>query len=86
MLLKTKKMINKKKIQTGLKIIAFIFPFIFIGPSLFLRGNMGGFENADTKSLIFLIIGGVIMLVALIGLFIGLKKILDGVFDKNTNE
>lgn len=79
-------MINKKKIQTGLKIIAFIFPFIFIGPSLFLRGNMGGFENADTKSLIFLIIGGVIMLVALIGLFIGLKKILDGVFDKNTNE
>lgn len=79
-------MINKKKIQTGLKIIAFIFPFIFIGPSLFLRGNMGGFENTDTKSLIFFIIGGIIMLVALLGLFIGLKKILDGVFDKNTNE
>lgn len=79
-------MINKKKLQTGLKIIAFIFPFIFIGPSLFLRGNMGVFENDDTKSLIFFIIGGVIMLVALLGLFIGLKKILDGVFDKNTNE
>jgi len=79
-------MINKKKLQSGLKIIAFIFPFIFIGPSLFLRGNMGEFENADTKSLIFLIIGGLIMLIALLGLFIGLKKILDGVFDKNSSE
>jgi len=79
-------MINKKKLQSGLKIIAFIFPFIFIGPSLFLRGNMGGFEDTDTKNLIFLISGGIIMLGALIGLFIGLKKILDGIFGKNSNE
>ncbi len=80
-----KKMINKKKIKSGLKIIAFVFPCIFIGPSLFLRGNMGGLENTDTKTLIFLISGGVIMFIALLGLFVGLKKILDGLFDKNSN-
>ncbi len=79
-------MINKKKLQSGLKIIAFIFPFIFIGPTLFLRGNMSGFENIDSKNLIFLITGGIIMLIALLGLFIGLKKILDGVFEKKSNE
>ena len=79
-------MINKKKIQNGLKIIAFIFPFIFIGPALFLKGNMNGFENIDSKNLFFLISGSIIMLTALLGLFIGLKKILDGVFDKKSNE
>ena len=42
-------MINKKKLQSGLKIIAFIFPFIFIGPSLFLRGSMSGFDDVDSK-------------------------------------
>ena len=85
MLLKTKKMINKKKIKSGLKIIAFIFPCIFIGPSLFLRGNMGVLENTDTKTLIFLTSGGVIMFIALLGLFVGLKKILDGLFDESSN-
>ncbi len=72
-------MINKKKLQTGLKIIAFIFPFIFIGPSLFY---MSGLESTDSKNLFFLISGSIIMLIALFGLFIGLKKILDAIFEK----
>ncbi|MEC8537424.1 MAG: DUF6095 family protein [Bacteroidota bacterium] len=79
-------MINKKKLQSGLKIIAFIFPFIFIGPSLFLRGSMSGFDDVDSKNLIFLISGGITMLFALLGLFVGLRRILDAIFDKNSNE
>ncbi len=47
---------------------------------------MNGFENIDSKNLFFLISGSIIMLTALLGLFIGLKKILDGVFDKKSNE
>ncbi len=76
-------MINKKKLQTGLKIIAFIFPFIFIGPSLFY---MSGLENTDSKNLFFFISGSIIMLIALFGLFIALKKILDAIFEKKSNE
>ena len=33
---------NKKKLQSGLIIVAIIFPLIFIGPSIFLMGNMNG--------------------------------------------
>tara|TARA_B100001559_G_C16304231_1_gene531075 strand:+ start:293 stop:532 length:240 start_codon:yes stop_codon:yes gene_type:complete len=79
-------MINKKKLLSGLKIIAFVFPFIFIGPALFLKGNMTGFDNDDSRNLIFLIIGAVTMLIALIGLFMGLKKIIDSLFDEKSNE
>ena len=79
-------MINKEKLLSGLKIIAFIFPFIFIGPALFLKGNMTGLDNDDSKNLIFLIIGGVAMLIALIGLFMGLRKIIDSLFDEKSNE
>jgi len=79
-------MINKKKLQNGLKIIAFIFPFIFIGPALFLKGNMSELENPHSRNLFFFIVGVIIMLIALLGLFIGLKKILDAIFEKKTNE
>jgi len=81
-----KKMTNKKKIKTGLTIIAFIFPFIFIGPAVFLRGNMNNLQSLDSKNILFLIAGGIIMLIAILGLFIGLKKILDAIFEENPNE
>ena len=79
-------MMNKKKLQTGLKIIAFIFPFIFIGPALFLRGNMSKLETFNSTDLFFLISGGIIMLMAILGLFVGLKKILDAIFEEKSNE
>ncbi len=81
-----KKMPNKKKIKNGLTIIGFIFPFIFIGPAVFLRGNMSNLQSLDSKNILFLITGGVIMLIAILGLFIGLKKILDGIFEEKSNE
>ncbi len=47
---------------------------------------MSGFEDVNSKNLIFLISGGITMLFALLGLFVGLKRILDAIFDKNPNE
>tara|TARA_B100001121_G_C18647709_1_gene602487 strand:- start:1021 stop:1284 length:264 start_codon:yes stop_codon:yes gene_type:complete len=78
---------NKKKLQSGLIIVAIIFPLIFIGPSIFLMGNMNGeTEIFEKKNLKFLISGLIIMLSAICGLFIGLKKILNAIFEKESNE
>lgn len=78
---------NKKKLQSGLIIVAIIFPLIFIGPSIFLMGNMNGESDIlEEKNLKFLISGLVIMLSAICGLFIGLKKILNAIFEKESTE
>ena len=78
---------NKKKLQNGLIIVAIIFPLIFIGPSIFLMGNMNGESKIlEEINLKFLISGLVIMLSAICGLFIGLKKILNAIFEKESNE
>jgi len=78
---------NKKKLQSGLIIVAIIFPLIFIGPSIFLMGNMNGESKIlEEINLKFLISGLVIMLSAICGLFIGLKKILNAIFEKESNE
>ena len=71
---------NKKKLQSGLKIIAFIFPFVFIGPSVFLKGNM------PPENLLVQALGVIMMLIAIFGAFLGLKKILDSIFDRKSNE
>ena len=67
---------NKKKFRAGLKVIAFIFPFIFIGPSMIYKGFL------PPENLLLQIVGGIIMLIAILGAFMGLKQILDSIFDK----
>ena len=50
-------------------------------------GNMNGdSEILEEKNLKFLISGLIIMLSAICGLFIGLKKILNAIFEKESNE
>ncbi len=71
---------NKKKFYTGLKIIAFVFPCFFIGPSIFFKGS------SNPENFLLKIIGVFIMFIAFFGAFFGLKKILDSIFDKNINE
>ena len=67
---------NKEKFYVGLKIIAFVFPCFFIGPSILLKGNI------SPENILLQITGVLLMLVAIFGAFFGLKKILDAIFEK----
>ena len=67
---------NNNKLRKGLQIIAFFLPF-YMGPAFFVFGNNHKYELA------LKIIGGSMMIIAIIGTMIGLRKILDSIFDKN---
>ena len=67
---------NKEKLRRGVKIIAFFIPF-YMGPALFVFGNNHKYE------LTLQIIGGSMMVFAILGTLVGLKKIMDAIFDKH---
>jgi len=67
---------NKAKLRKGLQIIAFFLPF-YMGPAFFVFGNNHKYELA------FQIIGGSMMILAILGTLFGLRKIIEAIFDKN---
>ncbi len=67
---------NKEKLRKGLQIIAFFLPF-YMGPAFFVFGNNHKYELA------FQIIGGSMMILAILGTLFGLRKIIEAIFDKN---
>ena len=73
--LSKKNRIMNKQLRQGLQIIAFFLPF-YIGPAFFVFGNNHKYE------LTLKIIGGIMMIVAILGTIFGLKKIIDSIFEK----
>jgi len=66
---------NKNKLRKGLQIIAFFLPF-YMGPAFFVFGKNHKYEIA------LQIIGGSMMVIAILGTILGLKKIIDSIFEK----
>jgi len=73
--LSKKYLIMKKKLRQGLQIIAFFLPF-YMGPAFFVFGNNHKYEIA------LKLIGGIMMIIAILGTIFGLKKIIDSIFEK----
>ena len=66
---------NKVKLRKGLQTIAFFLPF-YMGPAFFVFGKNHKYE------LTLQIIGACMMITAILGTIIGLKKIMDAIFEK----
>ncbi|MGM0634517.1 MAG: DUF6095 family protein [Bacteroidota bacterium] len=70
---------NKEKLGKGLKILAGALPLIFLGPVVLFSA----FNNQDKFLFIPVLILACLMLIAAIYLiFLGIKKLLDALFNK----
>lgn len=67
---------NQERIVAGLFRLAWSFPLIFIGPSLFIGKGTGGAWYWTALSVL-------IMLAAVILMVSGLRKVMSGFFDRD---
>ena len=74
-------MSNKKRIKSGIKKTTIAIGCAFVGPVLFVLGS-GQPEN-DYQSLLWVCIGGLIMLCSIVIGLLGLRNIVRGFFEKN---
>ena len=74
-------MSNKKRIKSGIKKTTIAIGCAFVGPVLFVLGS-GQPEN-DYQSLLWIFVGGLIMLCSIVIGILGLRDIVGGFFEKN---
>ena len=68
---------NKETITKGIKLLAGALPLMFLGPFLLTIG----FKAMNDNNYIWIVIGTLICIAAIILAFIGIKTMLNGLFD-----
>jgi len=68
---------NKETITKGIKFLAGALPLMFLGPFLLTIG----FKAMNDGNYIWIILGALICIIAIILAFIGVKTMLNGLFD-----
>jgi len=68
---------NKEVITKGIKFLAGALPLMFLGPFLLTIG----FKAINDGNYIWTILGAIICLTSIVLAFIGIKTILNGLFD-----
>jgi len=73
---------DKVKLRKGIKYMAITLPLLFLAPFLMFLGFKAIGRDATTLGLVLVIIGAIIALTSIGLMYLGIKNLLDHLFEK----
>ena len=73
---------EKTKLRKGIKYMAITLPLLFLAPFLLFLGFKAIGRNATTLGFTLVIIGSIIALTSVFLMYLGIKNLLDHLFEK----
>lgn len=73
---------DKTKLRKGIKYMAITLPLLFLAPFLLFLGFKAISRNASVLGIILVVIGAIIALTSVGLMYLGIKNLLDHLFEK----